>query len=97
MPDPRAPVEKTTCLAAEIPLPCRARMARRRHIPVEQPALKALRAWFILTTGERWFVIGALAIFLIGLVARRAHLKRLEATPVPPPAEAAPNPGGLRR
>lgn len=72
-------------------------MPRHRHIPVEQPALKALRSWFILTPGERGFVIGALAIFLIGLVARRAHLRRLEATPAPPPAEAAPKPGGYRR
>ncbi len=71
-------------------------MSRKRHIPVEQPALKAVRAWFLLTPGERWFVIGALAIFLIGLVARRAHLRRLEAVPVAPPAEAAPRPGGIR-
>lgn len=72
-------------------------MARKRHIPVEQPALKAVRAWFILTPRERWFVIGALALFLIGLMARRAHLQRLEAVPVPPPDAASPTGGGPQR
>ncbi len=70
-------------------------MVRRRHIPAEQPGLKALRAWFILTPSERLFVAGALAIFLIGLVARYLHLRRLDAVPVPDPQAEAD--GGRRR
>ncbi len=60
-------------------------MARRRHIPVEQPALKAVAAWFAFTPRERGFAVIVLAIFLVGLAARRAHLRRLAADPVPPP------------
>jgi hypothetical protein len=72
-------------------------MARKRHVPADQPAIAAVRAWFILTVEERWFVAGVLAIFLIGLAARHTHLKRMEATPVPPPAEDAGAAGGTVR
>ncbi len=62
-------------------------MARRRPISTEQAGAKTLVAWFALTPGERLFVAGVLAIFLIGLVARYHHLKHLEAVPVPDPEE----------
>ena len=64
------------------------RMPRKRHIPADQPALRAVRGWFLLTDGERRLVAGILAIFLVGLVARRAHLRRLESEPVPAPGAA---------
>lgn len=60
-------------------------MPRKRHPPVEQPALKAAAAWFAFTPRERWFAAVVLAIFLVGLAARRAHLRRLADDPVPPP------------
>lgn len=60
-------------------------MSRKRHIPVEQPAVKAVAAWFAFAPRERWFAAVVLAIFLIGLAARRAHLRGLAADPAPPP------------
>ena len=38
-------------------------------------AVRLLRPWFALTVQERWFIAGILAIVLVGLAARWAHLR----------------------
>ena len=54
--------------------------------PVEKrvPVLRRLWALFELTSEERIFVLGLLAIVLVGLAARHAHLRRQKAETYPP-------------
>ncbi|MCX6998438.1 MAG: hypothetical protein NTV49_15490 [Kiritimatiellaeota bacterium] len=47
-------------------------------------ALRRLWALFELTAEERLFVLGLLAIVLVGLAARYAHLRRQRAEPYQP-------------
>jgi hypothetical protein len=51
---------------------------------MKQPLLEHARSWFALTARERQVVAAIVALFLLGLAARHAALKRERPDPVRP-------------
>jgi hypothetical protein len=51
---------------------------------MKQPLLEHARSWFVLTARERRVAAGILVLFLLGLAARHAALKRERPDPVRP-------------